>query len=56
MAWYQQDTPDSVVRSDLDACRSEADDPRSIGHCMQAKGYLLISLSEKELLTQVYHA
>jgi HEAT repeat protein len=50
MAWYQQDTPDSVVRSDLDACRSVADDPRSIGHCMQAKGYLLIPRSEKELL------
>lgn len=50
MAWYQQDTPDSVVRSDLEACRSIADDPRSICHCMQAKGYLLIPRTEIELL------
>lgn len=50
MAWYQQDTPDSVARSDLEACGSIADDPTSIGHCMQAKGYLLISRTETELL------
>ena len=50
MAWYQQDTPDSVVRSDLEACRSVADDSRSIDHCMQAKGYLLIPQAERELL------
>jgi len=50
MAWYQQDTPDSVVRSDLEACRSVANDPTSIGHCMQAKGYLLLPRTETELL------
>ena len=50
MAWYQQDTPDSVVRSDLEACRSVADDPTSIGHCMQARGYLLLPRTETELL------
>jgi hypothetical protein len=50
MAWYQQDTPDSVVRSDLEACRSIADDARSASHCMEAKGYLLIPRTERELL------
>ncbi len=50
MAWYQQDTPDSVMKSDLEGCRSVADDPTSIGHCMQAKGYLLIPRTETELL------
>lgn len=50
MAWYQQDTPDSVVRSDLEACRSVADDDRSIDDCMEAKGYLLIPRTERELL------
>jgi hypothetical protein len=50
MVWYQQDTPDSVVRSDLEACRSVANDAGSIGRCMQAKGYLLIPQTERELL------
>jgi len=51
MAWYQQDTPDSVLKSDLEECRSLADDRTSIGHCMQAKGYLLIPRAETELLS-----
>ena len=51
MAWYQQDTPDSVLKSDLEECRSFADDRTSIGHCMQAKGYLLIPRAETELLS-----
>ena len=50
MVWYQQDTPDSVMRSDLEACRSVANDAGSIGRCMQAKGYLLIPQTERELL------
>jgi hypothetical protein len=50
MAWYQQDVLDSAVRSDLEACRIVAVDPRGIGHCMQAKGYLLIPRTETELL------
>lgn len=48
--WYQQDTPDSMMKTDLDECRSTADHQKSIGLCMQAKGYLLIPEPQAELL------
>ena len=48
--WYQQDTPDSVLRSDLDECKSLEADPEVIPSCMQEKGYLLLPLSYAELL------
>ena len=51
MVWFQQDVPERVMTSDLVACRSRGHDARETGHCMQAKGYLLIPQSESELLT-----
>jgi HEAT repeat protein len=49
--WFQQDIPDTLMRSDLEECKSDTSDARSIGGCMQAKGYLLIPRAEAELLT-----
>jgi HEAT repeat protein len=48
--WYQQDTPDSVSRSDLNECGSIAEDPEGIAACMQARGYLSLPQSYAELL------
>ena len=48
--WYQQDTPDPILRSDLNECRSIAEDLEGISACMQARGYLLIPQSYAELL------
>ncbi len=45
--WFQQDTPDSRMRSDQASCGSS----EGLPSCMQAKGYLLIPKSEAELLT-----
>jgi hypothetical protein len=49
--WFQQDTPDSEMRSDLASCQSSTPDAADVGVCMQEKGYLLIPKSEAELLT-----
>ncbi len=48
--WYQQDIPDSMVRTDLDACSATANDMDKLGRCMRAKGYLLIPEPQAELL------
>jgi HEAT repeat protein len=48
--WYQQDTSDLMMKSDLEACRSEPEEQK-LALCMRAKGYLLIPESQAELLT-----
>jgi hypothetical protein len=48
--WFQQDTPDSEMRSDIASCQSFAAGAGDVAVCMQEKGYLLISKSEAELL------
>ncbi len=50
MVWFQQGTPDTEMRSDLETCRFVAYDAGGIRGCMQAKGYLLIPSTEAELL------
>jgi hypothetical protein len=48
--WYQQDTSDLLMKSDLQGCSSETEDPKGLALCMRDKGYLLIPNSEAELL------
>jgi hypothetical protein len=48
--WFQQDTPDCEMRSDIASCQSFAGDAGDVAVCMQEKGYLLIPRSEAELL------
>ena len=48
--WYQQDTLDSTMRTDLAACQSDTIDQKMNAHCMQMRGYLLISQPQAELL------
>ena len=48
--WYQQDTLDSTMRTDLAACESETTDQTMIAECMRTKGYLLIPKPQAELL------
>lgn len=48
--WYQQDTPDSTMRTDLAACESNATDQKMIADCMQTRGYVLIPQPQAELL------
>jgi hypothetical protein len=50
MVWYQQDTLDDKMSTDLEECASASDDQFTIDHCMQTKGYLLIPRIEAELL------
>lgn len=50
MVWFLQDTEDEAMSADLDLCRSSQEDQITTEGCMQAKGYLLISQSEAELL------
>jgi len=50
MVWYQQDTLDDKMSTDLEECASVSDDLFTIDHCMQSKGYLLIPRTEAELL------
>jgi HEAT repeat protein len=48
--WYQQDTLDSTMRTDLAACESDATDQKMIADCMQTRGYVLIPQPQAELL------
>ena len=48
--WYQQDTLDSTMRTDLVACQSDTTDQKIIAHCMRTRGYLLIPQPQAELL------
>lgn len=48
--WYQQDTLDSTMRTDLTACQSDTTDQKIIAHCMRTRGYLLIPQAQAELL------
>ena len=48
--WYQQDTLDSTMRTDLAACKSDTTDQTMIAGCMRTKGYLLIPRPQAELL------
>ncbi len=48
--WYQQDTLDSTMRTDLAACQSDTTDQKMIAHCMRTRGYLLIPQPQAELL------
>ena len=48
--WYQQDTLDSTMRTDLEACRSETTDEKMIARCMRTRGYALIPKPQAELL------
>ena len=48
--WYQQDTLDSTMRTDLAACKSDTTDQKMIAGCMRTKGYLLIPQPQAELL------
>ncbi len=48
--WYQQDTLDSTMRTDLEACKSDTTDQKNIARCMRTKGYLLIPQPQAELL------
>ncbi|MGD8313785.1 MAG: HEAT repeat domain-containing protein [Syntrophobacterales bacterium] len=48
--WYQQDTLDSTMRTDLAVCESDTTDQTMIADCMRTKGYLLISKPQAELL------
>jgi HEAT repeat protein len=48
--WYQQDTTDLLMKSDLEGCTSETEDQKELALCMRAKGYLQIPDSEAELL------
>ena len=48
--WYQQDTLDSTMRTDLEACKSDTTDQKMIARCMRTRGYLLIPQPQAELL------
>ena len=48
--WYQQDTLDSTMRTDLAACELDATDQKMIADCMQTRGYVLIPQPQAELL------
>ena len=48
--WYQQDTLDSTMRTDLAECESDTTEQRRIDHCMRTRGYLLIPQPQAELL------
>jgi hypothetical protein len=48
--WYQQDTLDSTMRTDLAACKSDATDQKMIARCMRTRGYQLIPQPQAELL------
>ena len=48
--WYQQDTLDSTMKTDLAACQSDTTDQKMIARCMRTRGYLLIPQPQAELL------
>ena len=48
--WYQQDTLDSAMRTDLAECKLNTTDQEIIARCMGTKGYLLIPQPQAELL------
>ena len=48
--WYQEDIQDSMIESDLEACRSGVGDEEALALCMQSKGYLQIPQAQAELL------
>ena len=48
--WFQQDTSNDEMRSDLLSCKASAPDTGDVAGCMQAKGYLLMPKSAAELL------
>jgi HEAT repeat protein len=48
--WYQQDTLDSAMRTDLAECKLNTTDKEIIARCMGTKGYLLIPQPQAELL------
>ena len=48
--WYQEDIPDSMMKSDLEACRSGMGDEENLALCMRSKGYLQIPQPQAELL------
>jgi len=50
MVWFQKGVPDRETKSDLEACRYDSSDEKTLGSCMQAKGYLLLPRTEVELL------
>jgi HEAT repeat protein len=50
LVWYQQDTLDSTMRTDLATCESDATDQKIIASCMQTRGYVLIPQPQAELL------
>ena len=48
--WYQRDTLDSTMRTDLATCKSDATDQKMIARCMRTRGYQLIPQPQAELL------
>lgn len=48
--WFQQDTEDDTMRSDLASCNASVSDTNDVADCMQAKGYLFMPKSVAELL------
>ena len=49
-AWYQEDIQNSVMKSDLEECRSGMGDEEELALCMRSKGYLQIPQPQAELL------
>ena len=37
--WYQEDIQDSMMKSDLETCRSGVGDEEALALCMQSKGF-----------------
>jgi HEAT repeat protein len=48
--WYQEDIQDSMMKSDLEACRSGMGDEEELALCMRSRGYLQIPQPQAELL------
>ena len=48
--WYQEDIQDSMLKADLQTCRSDTRDEKELSFCMQGKGYLQIPQPQAELL------
>ena len=48
--WYQEDIQDSMLKTDLQACRSDTGDEKELSLCMRGKGYLQIPQPQAELL------